>query len=161
MPSDDLLTTHESVPYSTFFKVWYHLQKDVPEDEKKALFTRIGREIGKEVNLEGVETVEAFLERVQAFLEKEWGITSSATLDIVEKDGEVVQVRCHMDACKMCPPNTHYKQHDGGKPTCMFPQVMMGALGKVKSKLGLRNIAFESVSKPGPVGECIMTWNVK
>ena len=60
----------------------------------------------------------------------------------------------------MCAVNTYYKFHDNGSPSCMFPQVMMGILSKVKTKFRFKSIRFEGVQKGG-VGECEMTWNVK
>lgn len=155
------MDSFQTIPFPAFFKVWYHIQKEIPEDDKKKLLTRVGRAIGKEVNVEGVEDVSGFLTALKKFLEEEWAITEKADLEVVEENNDVVKVKCHMDACKMCFPNSHYKVADGGTPVCMFPHVVMGALGKVRSKFNFKNLAFDCVEKPGPVGECIMTWNVK
>lgn len=56
--------------------------------------------------------------------------------------------------------NRYYRFHDNGSPSCMFPQVIMGILSKMKNKFGFKNLRYEGVQKGG-VGECAMTWNVK
>ena len=65
-----------------------------------------------------------------------------------------------MDSCRMCFPNTYYKKKDNGSPTCIFNQIMLTALNKVKNRLKFKNISYDSVEKLGEVGECIMTFNV-
>ena len=65
------------------------------------------------------------------------------------------------NSCKMCFANTHYKFHDTGSPSCMFPQVMMGILSKVKNKFRFKNLRFGGVQKGETVGVCEMKWNVK
>ena len=151
----------ETVPYSTFFKLWYALQKALPPDKKGEILTKIGRTIGREFDADGIETINEFLNRVQQFLEQEWAITNNAEVDIIrDKNGEVIKLRAKQDSCKMCAANTYYKFHDNGSPSCMFPQVMMGILSKVKKKFRFKNLRFEGVQKGG-VGVCEMTWNVK
>jgi len=151
----------ETVPYSTFFKLWYALQKALPPDKKGEILTKIGRTIGKEFDGEGIETINEFLNRLQQFLEQEWAITNNAEVDIIrDKNGEVIKLRAKQDSCKMCAANTYYKFRDNGSPSCMFPQVIMGILSKVKNKFRFKNLRFEGVQKGG-VGVCEMTWNVK
>jgi len=58
----------ETIPYSTFFKVWHALQKALPPDKKQELLTKIGRTIGQEFNDQGIETTEDFLIELQKFL---------------------------------------------------------------------------------------------
>ncbi|MFX0155088.1 MAG: hypothetical protein ACFE9Q_11225 [Candidatus Hodarchaeota archaeon] len=156
-----LPTRFEKVPYSTFFKLWYALQKALPIDKKDEILTKIGRTIGKEFNEEAVETIDDFLRQLREFLEQEWAITDNAKVD-VKRDGEgnVTKILAYQDSCKMCFANTFYRYHDFGSPACMFPQVMMGILSKVKNKFGFRNLRFEGVQKGG-VGECSMQWNVR
>lgn len=151
----------DTVPYNTFFKLWYALQKALPDNKKDEILTKIGRTIGKEFNDDGVETTEDFLLRLREFLEKEWAITDNAKVD-VKRDGEgnIVKILAYQDSCKMCFANTYFRYHDFGSPACMFPQVMMGILSKVKNKFGFRNLRFEGVQKGG-VGECAMQWNVR
>lgn len=151
----------ETVPYSTFFKLWYALQKALPPDKKGEILTKIGRTIGREFDGEGIETINEFLNRLQQFLEQEWAITNNAEVDIIrDKNGEVIKLRAKQDSCKMCAANTYYKFRDNGSPSCMFPQVIMGILSKVKNKFRFKNLRFEGVQKGG-VGVCEMTWNVK
>ena len=155
-----LPTRFDTVPYSTFFKLWYALQKALPDDKKNEILTKIGRTIGKEFNEEGIETIEDFLRRLQEFLEQEWAITDHAKVDIkTDGKGNILKILAYQDSCKMCFANTYFRFHDFGSPACMFPQVMMGILSKVKNKFGFRNLRFEGVQKGG-VGECSMQWNV-
>lgn len=156
-----LPTRFETVPYSTFFKLWYALQKSLPVDKKTEILTKIGRTIGREFNVDGIETIEQFLNRLQQFLEQEWAITDNATVGAIKDgNGKILKITAKQDSCKMCYANTFYRFHDNGSPSCMFPQVMMGILSKVKSIFGFKNLRFEGVQKGG-VGECAMTWNVK
>jgi predicted hydrocarbon binding protein len=156
-----LPTRFDTVPYSTFFKLWYALQKALPAEKKGEILTKIGRTIGKEFDETGIETIDDFLRRLREFLEQEWAITDNAKIDIKkDEEGEVIKILAYQDSCKMCFANTYYRYHDFGSPACMFPQVMMGILSKVKNKFGFRNLRFEGVQKGG-VGECAMQWNVK
>ncbi|MFW9785812.1 MAG: hypothetical protein ACFFFB_26240 [Candidatus Heimdallarchaeota archaeon] len=156
-----LPTRFETVPYSTFFKLWYALQKSLPVDKKTEILTKIGRTIGREFNADGIETIDQFLNKLQQFLEQEWAITDNAKVGIIrDANGEILKIIAQQDSCKMCYANTFYRFHDNGTPSCMFPQVMMGILSKVKSIFGFKNLRFEGVQK-GNVGECAMTWNVK
>jgi hypothetical protein len=156
------LKTHfDTVPYSTFFKLWYALQKALPTDKKGEILTKIGRTIGREFDEEGVETINDFMKKLQQFLEQEWAITDNAKVEVIrDKHGEVIKLIAKQDSCKMCFANTYYRFHDNGSPSCIFPQVIMGVLSKVKGKFGFRNLRYEGVQKGG-VGECAMIWNVK
>ena len=157
----DLPTRFESVPYGTFFKLWYALQKALPPNKKEEILTKIGRTIGREFNEKGIETIYDFMKRLQQFLEQEWAITDNAKVEILkDENGEIIKLKAKQDSCKMCFANTYYKFHDNGSPSCIFPQVMMGILSKVKNKFGFRNLRYEGVQK-GEVGECAMIWNVK
>ena len=156
-----LKTRFDMVPFSTFFKLWYALQKSLPPDKKGEILTRIGRTIGREFDNEGIETIDDFLRRLRQFLEQEWAITDNAQVDIMrDGEGNIIKLIAKQDSCKMCFANTYYRYHDNGSPSCMFPQVMMGILSKVKIKFGFKNLRYEGVQKGG-VGECAMTWNVK
>lgn len=156
-----LPTQYETVPYSTFFKVWYALQKAIPHEQKGEIFTKIGRTIGKEFNAEGLSTEDEFIDRLQRFLEKEWAITDNAKVELQRNEhGDVIKLLAKQDSCKMCYANTYYKLHDSGSPSCMFPQVIMGVLSKVKRQFGFKNLRFEGVQKGG-VGVCAMTWNLR
>ncbi|MFX1344622.1 MAG: hypothetical protein ACFFBC_00420 [Promethearchaeota archaeon] len=156
-----LPTRFDTVPYTTFFKLWYALQKSLPIDKKGEILTKIGRTIGREFDENGIETIDNFMKRLEQFLEQEWAITDNAKVEVVKDEhGEVVKLIAKQDSCKMCFANTYYKFHDNGSPSCMFPQVIMGILSKVKSKFGFRNLRYEGVQKGG-VGECTMMWNVK
>ena len=158
---NELKTRYDTVPFSTFFKLWYALQKSLPPDKKGEILTRIGRTIGKEFDNEGIETIDDFLRRLRQFLEQEWAITDNAKVDIVrDGEGNIIKLIAKQDSCKMCFANTYYRYHDNGSPSCMFPQVMMGILSKVKKMFGFKNLRYEGVQKGG-VGECAMTWNVK
>jgi hypothetical protein len=157
----DLTTRFATVPYSTFFKLWYALQKALPPDKKGEILTKIGRTIGKEFDGSGIETIDDFMNRLQEFLEQEWAITDNAKIEVLkDENGEVTKLIAKQDSCKMCFANTYYRFHDNGSPSCMFPQVIMGVLSKVKNKFGFRNLSYEGVQK-GDVGVCAMTWNVK
>ena len=157
----NLQTRYETVPYSTFFKVWYALQKAIPHEQKGEIFTKIGRTIGNEFDDQGIETFDEFLDRLQQFLEKEWAITDNAKVAFQkDENGNVVKLLAKQDSCKMCYANTYYKLHDNGSPSCMFPQVIMGVLSKVRKNFGFKNLRFEGVQKGG-VGECAMIWNLK
>ncbi|MFX0017248.1 MAG: hypothetical protein ACFFAK_16995 [Promethearchaeota archaeon] len=157
----DLPTRFETVPYSTFFKLWYAIQKALPPNKKDEILTKIGRTIGREFNEKGIETIDDFMTRLQHFLEQEWAITDNAKVEIVKNEnGEIIKLKAKQDSCKMCFANTYYKFHDNGSPSCIFPQVIMGILSKVKNKFGFRNLRYEGVQKGG-VGECAMSWNVK
>ncbi len=150
----------EVVPYSTFFKLWYALQKALSPEEKAEIFTKLGRTIGKEFDPQGIENIEDFLVHVKDFLTKEWPITDNADLRaVVDENGAVTKIAVKQDSCRMCFANTYYKLHDHGAPSCMFPQVMLGILAKVKNKFHFKNLRYEGVEK-GRVGECTMTWNV-
>ncbi|MHA1700215.1 MAG: hypothetical protein ACTSWN_15335 [Promethearchaeota archaeon] len=72
----------------------------------------------------------------------------------------MIKIQTRMDSCRMCFPNTYYKKKDNGSPTCIFNQIMLTALNKVKNRLKFKNISYDSVEKLGEVGECIMTFNV-
>ncbi|MGV9199881.1 MAG: hypothetical protein ACOC4M_13810 [Promethearchaeia archaeon] len=158
---DNLPKRFKTVPYSTFFKLWYALQKALPPDEKPKILTRIGRTIGKEFDASGIETINGFMNRLRQFLEEDWAITDNAKIDVVRNDeDEVVKLRAKQDNCKMCFANTYYRYQDYGNPSCIFPQVMMGILSKVRRKFGFRNLRFEGVQKGG-VGECAMVWNIR
>jgi hypothetical protein len=158
---NELKTRFETVPYSTFFKLWYALQKSLPSDKKEEILTRIGRTIGREFDDDGIETMDDFIRRLREFLEQEWAITDNAKIEVIKDgDGNVVKLIAKQDSCKMCFANTYYRFHDNGNPSCMFPQVMMGILSKIKNQFGFRNLRYEGVQKGG-VGECAMTWNVK
>ncbi|MHA1687970.1 MAG: hypothetical protein ACTSYC_05765 [Promethearchaeota archaeon] len=63
------------------------------------------------------------------------------------------------DSCKMCFDNTYFRYYDNGSPVCLFPQVIMGILSKVKKKFRFKNFQFECVSKGG-IGVCAMVWNI-
>jgi predicted hydrocarbon binding protein len=157
----ELRTRFDTVPFSTFFKLWYALQKALPTDKKGEILTKIGRTIGKEFDETGIETIDDFMSRLQQFLEKEWAITDNAKVEVIRNEnGEVTKLIAKQDSCKMCFANTYYKFHDNGSPSCMFPQVVMGVLSKVKKKFGFRNLRYEGVQKGG-VGVCAMMWNVK
>jgi hypothetical protein len=137
------------------------LQKAIPHEQKGEIFTKIGRAIGKEFDDEGLENLEEFEERLQRFLEKEWAITDNAKVSLQRNDdGEAIKLIAKQDSCKMCYANTYYKLHDSGSPSCMFPQVIMGVLSKVRRKFGFKNLRFEGVQKGG-VGQCAMSWNLK
>ncbi len=156
-----LPTRFDTVSYSTFFKLWYALQKALPADRKDKILTKIGRTIGKEFDEKDIETIDDFLRRLREFLEQEWAITDNARVDVkYDGKGNVIKILAYQDSCKMCFANTYYRYHDFGSPACMFPQVMMGILSKVKNKFGFRNLRFEGVQKGG-VGECAMQWNVR
>jgi len=151
----------ETVPYSTFFKLWYAIQKALPPDKKGEILTKIGRTIGREFDEEGIETIDDFLIRLQQFLEQNWAITDNAKVEVIkDKSGTVMKLIAKQDSCKMCYANTYYRFHDSGTPSCMFPQVIMGVLSKVKNKFGFKNMRYEGIQKGG-VGECAMTWNIK
>ena len=151
----------ETVPYNTFFKLWYALQKSLPVDKKGEILTKIGRTIGREFDDEGIETMNDFLARLEQFLEQEWAITDNAKVEVLrDREGKVVKLIAKQDSCKMCFANTYYRFHDNGSPSCMFPQVVMGILSKVKKKFGFKNLRYEGVQKGG-VGVCAMTWNVR
>lgn len=157
----ELSTRFDTVPFSTFFKLWYALQKALPPDKKGEILTKIGRTIGKEFDETGIETIDDFMSRLEQFLEKEWAITDNAKVEVIKNEnGEVTKLIAKQDSCKMCFANTYYKYHDNGSPSCMFPQVVMGILSKVKKKFGFRNLRYEGVQKGG-VGVCAMMWNVK
>ncbi|MFX1312588.1 MAG: hypothetical protein ACFFHD_08260 [Promethearchaeota archaeon] len=156
-----LPTRFDTVSYNTFFKLWYALQKALPADRKDKILTKIGRTIGKEFDEKDIETIDDFLRRLREFLEQEWAITDNARVDVkYDGKGNVIKILAYQDSCKMCFANTYYRYHDFGSPACMFPQVMMGILSKVKNKFGFRNLRFEGVQKGG-VGECAMQWNVR
>ena len=99
---DALPTRFDTVPYSTFFKLWYALQKALPPEKKGEILTKIGRTIGKEFDETGIETIEDFLKRLREFLEQEWAITDNAKVD-VKRDGEgnVVKILAYQDSCKI------------------------------------------------------------
>ena len=156
-----LPTQFDTVPYSTFFKLWYALQKALPLDKKGEILTKIGRTIRREFDDSGIETMNDLLNEIQRFLEQEWAITNNAEVEFVkDQRGQVIKLKAKQDSCKMCYANTYYRFHDNGSPSCMFPQVMMGILSKVKNKFGFKNLRFEGVHKGG-VGECGMIWNLK
>ncbi|MFX1279635.1 MAG: hypothetical protein ACFFA3_09470 [Promethearchaeota archaeon] len=157
----ELSTRFDTVPFSTFFKLWYALQKALPPDKKGEILTKIGRTIGKEFDEAGIETIDDFMSRLQQFLEEDWAITDNAKVEVIrDENGEITKLIAKQDSCKMCFANTYYKFHDNGSPSCMFPQVVMGVLSKVKNKFGFRNLSYEGVQK-GAVGVCAMIWNVK
>ena len=157
----ELSTRFDTVPFSTFFKLWYALQKALPPDKKGEILTKIGRTIGKEFDETEIETIDDFMYRLQQFLEEEWAITDNAKVEVIRNEnGEVTKLIAKQDSCKMCFANTYYRYHDNGSPSCMFPQVVMGVLSKVKKKFGFRNLRYEGVQKGG-VGVCAMMWNVK
>jgi predicted hydrocarbon binding protein len=157
---NELPKRFDTVPYNTFFKLWHALQKSLPPTQKQEILTRIGRTIGRDFDDEGIDTIEDFLNRIRKFLEEEWAITDNAKLDIQrDEEGKVTKILAKQDSCKMCYANTYYRYHDYGSPACMFPQLMMGILSKVKRKFGFRNLRFEGVDKSG-AGECAMVWNV-
>ncbi|MFX1478539.1 MAG: hypothetical protein ACFFCI_10465 [Promethearchaeota archaeon] len=157
----NLPSRFDTVPYSTFFKLWYALQKALPSNIKGEVLTKIGRTIGREFDETGIETIDDFMTHLQQFLEQEWAITDNAKIEIIkDESGQVAKLIAKQDSCKMCYANTYYNLHDNGSPSCMFPQVMMGILSKVRNKFGFKNLRYEGVQKGG-VGECAMMWNVK
>ena len=151
----------DTISFRTFFQLWYALQKGLPKEQKGEIFTKIGRTLGREFNDEGINTIEDLLVQLKHFLEEDWAITEKAIVKTVkDENGQISKISVMQDSCKMCYANTYFKLHDDGTPSCMFPQVMMGILSKVKNKFGFKNLKFEGVQK-GAVGECEMTWNVK
>jgi hypothetical protein len=158
---NNLPTKFETIPYSTFFKVWYALQKALPLDKKEEILTKIGRIIGKEFDDKGIETIDELLNRIRSFLEQDWAITDNAKVNFeIDEHGNAIKLFALQDSCKMCFANTYYRYHDNGSPSCIFPQVMMGILLKVRKKFGFKNIRFEGVQKEG-IGVCAMTWNLR
>ncbi len=156
-----LPTQFKTVPYSTFFKLWYAIQKALPSDKKGEILTKIGRTIGREFDEEEIETIDDFITHLKQFLEQNWAITDNAEVEVVkDRNGNVMKLIAKQDSCKMCYANTYYRFHDSGSPSCMLPQVIMGVLSKVKNKFGFKNMRYEGIQKGG-VGECAMTWNVK
>ncbi len=161
MEKEELPQAFDQVPYSLFFKVWYHLQRELrPEDREKS-FTKVGRGIGKEFNPDGIETAEEFAEALREFLVNDWGLTQNAQVEILYDGPYVSEIEVHLQDCRMCAANNYFKLADGGEPTCMFPPVIMGTLSQIRKKFGFKNIRFDAVEKPGPVGECIMTFGVR
>ncbi len=157
---DELPKRFDKVSYGTFFKLWYALQKALPPNEKDEILTKIGRTIGREFDDTDIETLDDFKERLKRFLEEEWAITDYARVEIIlDNQGNPIKIMAKQDSCKMCFANTYYRYHDYGSPACMFPQVMMGILSKVRKKFGFKNLRFEGVDKGG-VGECAMVWNI-
>jgi len=126
---DALPTRFDTVSYSTFFKLWYALQKALPADKKDEILTKIGRTIGKEFNEVGIETIEDFLKRLQEFLEQEWAITDNAKVN-VKKDleGNVIKILAYQDSCKMCFANTYFRYHDFGSPACIGLSILVAFL---------------------------------
>ncbi len=158
--AEELLTKYKTIPFSNFFKLFYFIQKELPEDVRKTVLMKVGRAIGNEFNTEGIETIDQLLAAAKEFMVDEWGITDDADFQAVKEGGKVVKVVDKLNSCKMCFANTYYRLHDNGHPECMFPHVMLAILGKVRAKFGFKNIGLENTTKPGPVGECIMTWRV-
>ncbi|HME52750.1 MAG TPA: hypothetical protein VKM55_11070 [Candidatus Lokiarchaeia archaeon] len=159
--AEELPTSFKTIPYSSFFKLWYYIQKELTEDERKNVLAKVGRAIGNEFNAEGIETLDQLFEATTKFLIEEWGIVDEANFEAIEdENGKVVKIVDHLSSCKMCFANTYYRMHDSGHPACMFPNVMLAILSKVKAQFGFKNLAYETVNKPGPVGECEMTWKV-
>lgn len=158
--AEELPNKFTTVPYSSFFKLWYYIQKELSEEERKNVVAKVGRAIGNEFNPEGITTIDEFFAAATKFLTEEWGIVDEAKFEAIEEDGKIVKIVDHLTSCKMCFANTYYRLQDAGHPTCMFPNVMLAILAKVRNIFGFKNISFEEVNKPGPVGECIMTWNV-
>ena len=159
--AEDLPTSFKMIPFSSFFKLWYYIQKELSEDERKTVLAKVGRAIGNEFNPEGIETLDQLFDAVTKFVTEEWGIVDDAKLEAIEdENGKVVKIVDHLSSCKMCFANTYYKLHDAGHPACMFPNVMLAILSKVKNQFGFKNLAYESVNKPGSVGECEMIWKV-
>ncbi|MBN2153281.1 MAG: hypothetical protein JW839_17645 [Candidatus Lokiarchaeota archaeon] len=158
--AEELPTRFKTIPYSTFFKLWYFIQKELPEDVRKTVLAKVGRAIGNEFNAEGIETIDQFLAAATKFVVEEWGITDAASFQAIKEGDKVVRIVDTLNSCKMCFSNTYYKLRDQGDPECMFPHVMLAILRKVRIKFGFKNIGYEDVQKPGPVGECVMTWRV-
>lgn len=150
----------ETVPYSTFFKLWYALQKALPKDEKAATLTKIGRTIGKEFDASKVETIQDLVAGIKNFFEAEWPVTDIARVGAIKDDeGNVTAITVAQDSCRMCFANTYYKEQDSGTPTCIVPQLMLGLLSKVKSKFHFKNLRYDGIEKGG-IGECTMVWRV-
>jgi hypothetical protein len=157
---EELPKYRETIPFSTFFKLWYAVQKGIPQESRGEVLTKIAKSIADDFNPEGITTIDEFLEAARHFLVDEWAITEEANLEALTDDnGKVVAIANHMSSCKFCAANTYYKLVDEGAPSCMMPQVMMGILGKVKNTFHFRNLAFETVNKAG-VGDCTQTWKV-
>ena len=101
-----------------------------------------------------------FIFKLREFLETDWAITDNAKVELIkDEDGIPKKLIAKQDSCKMCFANTYYRFHDNGSPSCMFPQVIMGVLSKVRHKFGFKNLRYEGVQKGG-VGVCAMAWNI-
>ena len=68
----------------------------------------------------------------------------------------------HNNQCFYCPGNTELRK-EGHSPTCIFPPLILSILQQVRNQvpdLGLDNLKFLDSKKPGPVGECVMNFNI-
>jgi hypothetical protein len=158
--SGDLPGKYSSILYSTFFRLWYHVQRGIPPELRGEVLSRIAKSLSQDFNPEGITTIDEFLEAARRFLVDEWGITDEANLEAeTDEDGMVVRITYHMNTCKFCAANTYYKLVDEGAPSCMMPQVMLGILSRIKDTFHFRNLGFETVNKAG-VGDCTMAWRV-
>ena len=155
MPEQDFLP--EQMPYHLFKTTWKILQKSLGKEDAQRVFNNLGQEIGKLFPKQQVNDISTLINTVKNFLEKGFGMMTRVD---IQNDGKTLIF--HNIGCYFCGPNTELRR-EGGVPTCLFPSIIMRILQETRSinpSLKFKNIKLNESKKPGPIGECIMKFNI-
>jgi hypothetical protein len=147
----------EQMPYNMFKITWMAIQKALSVEDAKKVFPQLGKELAEQFPVDNVTDADSLASALKAFLEEGFGMVTSVD---IENDGHTLSF--HNNGCYFCPANTALK-HEGKVPTCIFPPLVLNILQRARKEapaLGLKNLKFGESQKPGPVGECIMTFNI-
>ncbi len=145
------------MPYQLFKTTWKTLQKALGKEDAQQVFAKLGQEIGKLFPKEQVKDIATLATAVKKFLEKGFGMMTRVD---IENDGKTLTF--HNMGCYFCGPNTELR-HEGGVPTCLFPSIVLRILQDTRAidpSLKFKNLKLNESKKPGPVGECIMKFNI-
>ncbi len=155
MSNQDFLP--DQMPYTLFKTTWKTLQQTLGKEDAKQVFARLGQEIGKLFPKEQVKDLATLATAVKNFLEKGFGMMVKTE---IENDGKTLTF--HNVGCYFCGPNTELR-HEGGVPTCLFPSIVLRILQDTRAidpSLKFKNLKLNESKKPGPVGECVMKFNI-
>ncbi|OLS12186.1 MAG: hypothetical protein RBG13Loki_4188 [Promethearchaeota archaeon CR_4] len=147
----------KEMPYQLFKVTWKTLQKVLGKEDAQKVFAKLGREIGKLFPTNQVTDAASLATAVKKFLEKGFGMMTK-----VDITGDGKTITFHNVGCYFCGPNTELR-NEGGVPTCLFPSIVLEILQETRSvapNLKFKNLKFNESHKPGPVGECVMKFNL-
>lgn len=147
----------DQMPYRLFKTTWKALQKTLGKEDAQKVFAKLGPEIARLFPVNQVTTMESLATAIKKFLEEGFGMMTNVE---IANDGKTLTF--HNVGCYFCGPNTELRK-EGGVPTCMFPSIVLHILQETRSvapSLQFKNLKFLESKKPGPIGECVMKFNI-